>query len=64
MHLITLMKDKLRKSFSSFFFHSFISFQQVEPSSDFLFRPFYDNLVVSFCIEVVGFLLEIGFGDL
>ena len=46
-----------------FFFHSFISFQQVEPSSDFfLFRPFYDNLVVVFCIEVVGFLLEIGFG--
>ena len=30
------------------FFHSFISFQQVEPSSDFLFRPFYDNLVCLF----------------
>jgi hypothetical protein len=49
VHLITLMKDKLRKSFSSFFFHSLFLFQQVEPSSDFNFRPFYDNLV---CLPV------------
>ena len=27
------------------FFHTFLSFQQVEPSSDFLFRFFYDDLV-------------------
>ena len=50
--------------FLFFFILLFLSSKSSPPRIFFLFRPFYDNLVVSFCIEVVGFLLGIGLGDL
>ena len=65
VHLITLMKDKLRKSFSSFFFILlFLSSKSSPPRIFCLFRPFYDNLVVSFFFVVFCFLFVMCLGDL